>query len=108
MPVYELRTYLVHPGRMPDIKRRFVDHGLPHLKKHGIEVVNFWERDTPEGGELIYVCRFDNEAQVKERWDAFRADPSWQQARAESERNGPLLRQVISIVMRPASFWKET
>jgi hypothetical protein len=106
MPVYELRTYHVTPGKMADLKRRFVDHGLSHLKKHGIEVVSFWERDTPGGGELIYVCKFDEERQVKERWERFRADPTWIAAKSESEKNGMLTTRVDSVVMRPADFWQ--
>lgn len=105
MVVYELRTYHVAPGKMNALKRRFVDHGLPHLKKHGIEVVSFWERETPEGGQLIYVCEFGEEPQVKQRWGAFRADPSWIAAKAESERDGPLTTRVDSVIMRQASFW---
>lgn len=99
MAVYELRTYDIHPGMMAGITARFRDHTLGLLARHGIEVVAFWERHDVE--QLVYLCRFDREEQVRERWGAFRADPDWLRAKEESERNGPLVSKVTSVVLHP-------
>jgi len=104
MAIFELRTYDIHPGKMPDIKARFRNHTLRIFKKHAIEVVDFWERAEGDAGQLIYVCLFEDEAQMKEAWASFRADPEWVAARAASEANGPLTKQVTSVVMRRTDF----
>jgi hypothetical protein len=104
MAVYELRTYDIHPGKMAAINARFQQHTLRFFQKHGIEVVGFWQREIGDAGQLIYVCRFDSEQQLQERWASFRADPDWLRVREESEREGPLVRQVSSVVMYPTPY----
>ena len=104
MAIFELRTYDIQPGKLPDINARFRDHTLRLFQRHGIEVVDFWEREEGDAGQLIYVCRFDDEAQMRRAWAGFRADPEWLAARAASEANGPLTRQVTSVVMRRTDY----
>jgi hypothetical protein len=104
MAVFELRTYDIHPGRMADINARFRNHTMGLFQKHGIEVVDFWQRDDGDAGQLIYVCKFDDEAQMKRNWDAFRADPAWIAAKTKSEENGPLVKQVTSVTMRRTDY----
>ena len=104
MAVYELRTYDIHPGKMADINARFQNHTMRIFKHHGIEVVGFWQHDEGDAGQLIYVCRFESEAKLKEAWAGFRADPEWTEAKATSERNGLLVRQVTSVVMQPTPY----
>jgi hypothetical protein len=99
MAIYELRTYDIQPGKMDAIRARFRDHTLALLKKHGIEVAGFWERHDVD--QLVYLCKFDQESQVKDRWDAFRADPAWLKAKEESERGGPLTVKVTSVILHP-------
>ena len=104
MAIYELRTYDIHPGKMANINARFRDHTMGLFRKHGIDVVGFWERQTGDAGQLIYVCKFDNEEQMKMRWDRFRADPDWVAAKTKSEENGLLVKQVNSVVMTPTDY----
>ncbi len=104
MAVYELRTYDIYPGKMADINARFQHHSMALLKKHGIEVVGFWQREIEDAGQLIYVCKFDQESQIKERWANFRADPEWIRVKAASEANGLLVKQVTSVVMHPTPY----
>ncbi len=55
--IYELRTYTIVPGRMPDIERRFSQVTLRLFAKHGMQIVGFWR--TVENGhpidELVYI-----------------------------------------------------
>jgi hypothetical protein len=104
MAIYELRTYDIHPGRMPDINARFRNHTMRIFRRHGIEVVDFWQHDEGDAGQLIYVCKFAGEAQLKQAWGSFRADPEWGEVKAQSEANGPLVKQVTSVVMRRTDY----
>jgi hypothetical protein len=99
MAIYELRTYNIHPGKMDGIKARFRDHTLKLFKKHGIEVTGFWERHDVE--QLVYICKYESEADMKPKWDAFRADPDWISAKAESEKDGLLVSAVTSVMLHP-------
>src|SRR5437762_8252639 len=82
--VYELRTYTTLPGRLPALNKRFSEHTLKLFEKHGMKNEMYW---TPidEDNKLIYVVSHDSREAADKNWQAFQADPDWQQARAASE-----------------------
>ena len=100
--VYELRTYKIPEGRMPDALNRFENITFGLFKRHGIEVVGFWTRS--DANELMYICRYDSEAAMEAAWAAFRADPEWIKAREQTEANGPIVEEVLSDTLIPTSF----
>ena len=100
--VYELRTYIIPEGRMPDILNRFETITFSLFERHNIEVAGFWTRT--DANELVYLCRFDSEKAMEAAWDSFRADPEWVEARATTEANGPIVEEVISHTLAPTSF----
>ena len=51
--IHEYRAYYVMPGRMPDIQKRFAEVTMKLFKKHGIEVVGFWEPVIGESNERV-------------------------------------------------------
>jgi hypothetical protein len=102
--IYEYRAYYAVPGRMPDIQRRFNDVTMRLFDKHGIKVVGFWETVIGESNELVYICAFDDLAHRQRAWDAFMADPEWQEAKKQSELNGPLVERVVNKIWRPTKF----
>lgn len=102
--VYEYRAYYIMPGRMPDIQKRFADVTMNLFKKHGIQVVGFWETLYGESNELVYILAFEDAAARQKKWDAFQADPDWQSARKASEMNGPLVQRVVNKLWKPTAF----
>lgn len=101
--LYELRTYNAAPGKIDALNARFRDHTCDLFARHGIGVAGFWiNRADPN--QLIYICTFQDAAQMESAWAAFRDDPEWQAARAESERNGPLVASIESVVMDPTDY----
>jgi len=102
--VYEYRAYYIMPGRMPDIQKRFADVTMNLFKKHGIQVVGFWETLFGESNELVYILAFEDVATRQKKWDAFQADPDWQSARKASEMNGPLVQRVVNKLWKPTKF----
>jgi hypothetical protein len=87
---------------MPDILSRFENVTFGIFDRHNIKVVGFWT--MKDVNELIYLCEFENEAVMSSAWDAFRADPDWVSAKAETEANGPIVSEVISETLIPTSF----
>ena len=104
--VYELRTYTTPPGKLEALKSRFRDHTITIFNKHGMKSVGYWvPQDGPEhDNTLIYVLEHESRDAATKSWAAFRSDPDWVKAKAESEKDGPLTTQVKSVFMDPTDF----
>lgn len=104
--VYELRVYKTNPGKLEALHARFRDHTCKLFQKHGIELVGFW---TPAEGEdakdtLIYLVAFPSVEAQKNAWQAFVNDPEWKKARADSEKQGGLVKKVESKNLKAADY----
>ena len=105
--VFELRTYYTNAGKLDDLNKRFRDNTNRIFKKHGIEIIGFWtpqdEKDG-NGSKLIYLIAFPSRDAAKKSWDAFRNDPEWQKVKAESEKDGVLVKKVDSVYLDPTDY----
>jgi hypothetical protein len=104
--VYEQRIYITNPGKLAALHARFRDHTCKIFQKHGIELVGFW---TPvEGDEaqntLIYIVAFPSVEAQKKAWAAFRDDPEWVKAKADSEKDGVLVKEVQSKNLKATDY----
>ena len=90
--IYELRIYKVAPGRMDALHKRFTDHALGLFDKHGMGVVGFWTEvgEKADPNTLYYMLAFEDQDDKDRKWEEFQADPAWQNARAESIKDGPI------------------
>lgn len=103
--IYELRIYTANTGKMGALQARFRDHTTALFEKHGIKNVGYWTNTI--GGrsdELWYMLGFEDLAQRQAAWAAFGADPDWQKARADSEKDGPLVHHIENRIMNPTDF----
>ena len=104
---FEMRTYHAAPGKLDALNTRFREHTVALFKKHGMESIGYW---TPVGeGEekpdtLVYVLGYPSKEASEASWKAFRADPVWIKAKAESEVNGPLVEKVDSLYLNPTDY----
>jgi hypothetical protein len=104
--VYELRTYTAAEGKLEALHARFRDHTLKLFKKHGMTNVAYWRpMDDPlKKDTLIYVVKHASREAAAKSWDAFRKDPEWLKAKAESEKGGPLAAKVTSVFMDATDY----
>lgn len=104
--VFELRTYYALPGRLPNLLARFRNHTAKLFEKHGMTNIGYWVPADAPGSEntLIYLLAYPSREAAKKSWDAFRSDPDWLKARAESERDGKIVDRVESVYLNPADF----
>lgn len=102
----ELREYEVAPGKLPDLLARFNDYALPLFERHGIEVLFIAQTQFGENsnGELVYALRWDSYGHMQQTWEAFIADPEWQDGKADSERLGPLTWSVRRRMLTASPF----
>jgi hypothetical protein len=103
--LYELRIYHCLPGRLPKLLQRFETVTLELFEKHGIRPAGFWTVQIGEGNnDLHYFLAWESLAEREQKWAAFQADPAWQAARAESERDGPIIGSIKSMILQPTAF----
>jgi len=104
--VFELRVYYANPGKMEALHARFRDHTNKLFEKHGMTIIAFWSPTDPKEAErkLIYVLAFPSKEAADKSWKAFREDPDWIKAKAESEKDGVLVEKVESTYMKATDY----
>jgi hypothetical protein len=115
---FELRTYTSTKGNLDALNDRFRGHTVKLFEKHGMTNFGYWlvanvpqpkTNPLPRESTLIYLLAHDSEAAAKKSFDAFRADPVWVKAKAESEKKagGSLTEAkngVLSEFLKPAEW----
>lgn len=108
-PVYEMRTYTTHPGRLPNLLARFRDHTVKILEKHGAKNVGYWvpadAKDNPDT-TLIYLLEHKSREAAAATWKSFMADPAWKDAQKNSEASGKIVAKVETIFLSATDFSK--
>jgi hypothetical protein len=103
--LHELRVYRVLPHRMPNLLDRFQNVTLKLWDKHGIRQVAFWTTLVGESNhDLTYLLQWESLAERETKWGAFSSDPEWIKARAESERDGPIVANISNQILVPTAF----
>ena len=103
--VYELRVYNCVTGRLPALIKRFETVTLRMFQKHGIRQAGFWTTQIGESNnDLHYLLAWESLAERETKWGAFSTDPEWLSARAESERDGPIVANIKSSILQPTAF----
>jgi hypothetical protein len=103
--IYELRVYRCLPGRLPDLNKRFETTTLRIWEKHGIRQAGFWTTVVGDSNqELHYLLEWKDLAERERVWGAFMADPDWIKARAESEKNGPIVANITNTLLAPTAY----
>lgn len=103
--IYELRVYHCVPGRLPDLLKRFDTITLKLWEKHGIRQAGFWTTLVGESNQdLTYFLQWETLAEREQKFTTFGADPEWLKARAETEKNGPIVASISNSFLAPTSF----
>ena len=104
--VYELRTYTAPDGKLGDLHTRFRDHTIRIFNKHGMKSVGYWvPQDAPaKDNTLIYIISHDSREAAKKNWADFQADPEWKKVSAESQVDGRIVANVVSVFMDATDY----
>ncbi len=106
-PVFELRTYTTHPGRLDALNARFRDHTTRIFEKHGMSNIGYWvPQDAKDHADstLVYIISHDSRDAADENWDSFRSDPEWSKVAEESQRDGRIVANVESVFMDATDY----
>jgi hypothetical protein len=103
--IYELRVYHCVSGRLPALVKRFESITLGLWEKHGIRQAGFWTVVVGESNQdLFYLLQWESLAERERKWTAFMNDPTWLAARAETERDGPIVASISNTILQPTAF----
>jgi hypothetical protein len=103
--IHELRIYRCLPNRLPALLNRFENTTLPLWERHGIKQAGFWTTLVGESNnELTYLIAWESMAERETKWTAFASDPEWLAKRAESEKDGPIVANVMNAFLQPTAF----
>jgi len=103
--IYEYRIYRCLPGRLPALLKRFENHTTKIWEKHGIKQAGFWTVLIGDGNhDLHYFLAWESLADREAKWNAFQADPEWHAKRAETEKDGPIVANVLVQMLAPTAF----
>jgi hypothetical protein len=74
-------------------------------QKHGIRPVGFWTVLIGETSQdLYYILEWRDLAEREQKWEAFSTDPEWLKARAQTERDGPIVSHATNYVLAPTPY----
>jgi hypothetical protein len=102
--LYEYRRYEVMPNRLGDLNKRFAAITTKIWERLEFHVVGFWTAEVGTSNELHYMLAWEDMAERERKWGAFMADKEWQEKRAETEQNGPLVARLTNSFWRPTSY----
>ena len=103
--IHELRIYHCVSGRLPNLLKRFDTVTLKLWEKHGIRQAGFWTVEVGQSNQdLVYLLAWESLAEREKKWGAFATDPDWIAARAESEKDGPIVGSVENSILKPTAF----
>jgi hypothetical protein len=103
--VYELRVYDCFVGMLPALLARFENHTLRIWERHGIRQAGFFTTLVGESNhQLTYLLAWESLAERETKWAAFSSDAEWLTARAESEKDGLIVRNIRNSLLAPTAF----
>ena len=101
--LYEMRTYTANEGKLDALHERFRNHTMTIFEKHGMQNIGYWApAETPD--TLIYIIAHKDSAAAQASWQAFVADPEWQDVYAKSIANGRLVKNIVSVFMTKTDY----
>ena len=73
--IYELRTYTLVLGGVPQYIQITKEELLPILADHGLKPVGYWYTDIGPLNELVHLWAFSDLNERQQKWGSFARDP---------------------------------
>jgi len=90
---------------LPALLMRFETVTLKLWEKHGIRPLGFFTTLVGQSNqELTYLLAWESMAERETKWAAFQTDPDWIAARAETEKDGQIVDNIVNQLLQPTAF----
>ncbi len=73
--IYELRTYQLVTGGLPDYLELARTKILPCIAEHGIKPVGFWSTSIGTLNEVVHLWAYEDLNERQAKWDKWAKDP---------------------------------
>jgi hypothetical protein len=80
--LYQLRVYQLFAPSKALFHKRFRDHAMRIMRRHGFDIAATWEGQRDGKPEFIYLLRWLDQAAKDRAWRAFMGDAEWQEIKA--------------------------
>lgn len=101
MPLYELRTYTLHVGKMAEATKVYQEFGWPMIAQWPENLVGYFTGDVGALNQLVHLWKFRDDADRRAFWAKFYADPKFP---AFAERIRPLIQHQDNRLMHGAPW----
>ena len=104
--VFELRVYHTVPGKATALQNEFRDTVTKLFARHDLKALGYWAPlDAPTSDNtFVYILAHPSRDAAKEHWDAFRADPQFQEMMKAQQGDNKIVDKVDSTYMSPTDF----
>ncbi|HEV3238326.1 MAG TPA: NIPSNAP family protein [Gemmataceae bacterium] len=102
--LFEMRIYYAAPGKLDALHARFRDHTLKLFEKHGMTNIGYWVPVDNSDNKLIYILAFPDRDAREKAFKSFGADPDWQKAYKDSEKDGKLVTKVENVFLAATDY----
>jgi hypothetical protein len=102
--LFELRVYYAAKGKLDNVNARFRDHTVKLFEKHGITNIGYWVPIDNPDERLIYVIAHKDMDARNKSFKEFAADPDWQKAAKESEKDGKIVARIDYFFMNATDY----
>jgi hypothetical protein len=99
---YEVRTYRLKNGSIPEYLKAVGETGINIQKKHLGKLVGYFYSEIGPINEIAHIWAFTSLDDREERRTRLMADPDWQ---AFLPRIRDLIEVAENKIMKPAAFW---
>ena len=103
--LHQLRTYRIFDENKAAFHDRFENHAWRIMRRHGFEILAFW--DAEEDGEpvFVYLLTWPDEATMTAAWEAFMADEEWKSIKEETGAvHGSMVGWIRDHTLAPTSY----
>jgi hypothetical protein len=103
MTVYEMRTYTLQVGTMPEAVTLYTEIGYPALQKGGQDtrLIGYFQADTGMINQLVHLWKFDDDADRRAHWAAVYANKDFVEGFAAQFRPLVLSQEVKLLTAAP-------
>ena len=103
--IQQLRIYEVNRSNKDAFHKRFQDHALRIMKRHGFKIIDIWESDSGEKVEFIYLLAWLDKNTMDLRWREFLSDKEWIDIKKRTAaESGELVREANGHPLTRVSY----
>jgi len=97
--IYELRTYTLHPGKVPEFLE-ILEGSRPVREKHS-KLGSLWYTEIGELNQVVHLCTYKNMTHRSEVRQALAQDQEWQKVLVKLNS---LTMKAKNKILTPADF----